>query len=51
MTTHGYGGISMWAMGSIAERVLHATRLPLLLVRPADMIVMERQKKEDTVMQ
>jgi hypothetical protein len=38
-------------MGSIAERVLHATRLPLLLVRPADMIVMERQKKEDTVMQ
>ncbi|GHO42417.1 universal stress protein [Ktedonospora formicarum] len=38
MTTHGYSGIKKWAMGSIAERVLHATKLPLLLVRPADMV-------------
>lgn len=38
MTTHGYSGLQRWAMGSITERVLHATRLPLLIIRPADMI-------------
>jgi len=46
MTTHGYTGVQKWTMGSIAERVLHATRLPVLLVRPADMIVRERMEKE-----
>jgi nucleotide-binding universal stress UspA family protein len=34
MTTHGYSGLQRWATGSITERVLHATRLPLLIVRP-----------------
>jgi nucleotide-binding universal stress UspA family protein len=38
MATHGYGGLERWAVGSITERVLHATRLPLLIVRPTDMI-------------
>jgi nucleotide-binding universal stress UspA family protein len=38
MTTHGYSGLQRWTMGNITERVLHATRLPLLIVRPADMI-------------
>jgi len=38
MATHGRGGIQRWAMGSITERVLHATRLPLLIVRPPDML-------------
>ena len=38
MATHGYGGIQRWAMGSITERVLTATRLPLLIVRPPDMM-------------
>lgn len=33
MATHGYGGISRWAYGSVAERVLHLSRVPLLLVR------------------
>jgi nucleotide-binding universal stress UspA family protein len=37
MATHGYAGIQRWAMGSVTERVLHATRLPLLIVRPQDM--------------
>lgn len=37
MTTHGREGLQRWAMGSVAERVLHATRLPLLIVRPLDM--------------
>lgn len=34
MSTHGYGGLQHWAMGSITGRVLHTTRLPLLVVRP-----------------
>ena len=46
MTTHGYTGIRRWTMGNIADRVLHSTLLSLLLVRPADMIVRERQERE-----
>lgn len=38
MTTHGSDGMSRWMMGSITQRVLHATRLPLLIVRPPDMM-------------
>ena len=34
MATHGYGGIKRWALGSIADKVLHAAPTPLLLVRP-----------------
>ncbi len=34
MATHGRGGIQRWVLGSITERVLGATRLPLLIVRP-----------------
>jgi nucleotide-binding universal stress UspA family protein len=35
MATHGRGGLQLWAMGSVAERVLHTTRLPLLVVHAA----------------
>jgi nucleotide-binding universal stress UspA family protein len=38
MATHGYGGFQRWAIGSITERVLHATRLPLFIVRPLNII-------------
>lgn len=34
MATHGRTGILRWALGSITERVLQATGLPLLIVRP-----------------
>jgi len=34
MATHGRGGRQHWMMGSITERVLGATKLPLLIVRP-----------------
>jgi nucleotide-binding universal stress UspA family protein len=37
MATHGFGGLARWALGSVTERVLHATHLPLLIVRPQDM--------------
>jgi hypothetical protein len=35
-------------MGTIAERVLHATKLPLLLTRPADMVRREHKRKHQT---
>jgi nucleotide-binding universal stress UspA family protein len=38
MTTHGYGGVQRWAMGSITDRVLRACKLPLLIVRPLDIM-------------
>lgn len=34
MATHGRSGILRWALGSVTERVMQATRLPLLVVRP-----------------
>jgi len=34
MATHGHGGLQHWALGSITERVLHATRTPLFIMRP-----------------
>ncbi|HNP69866.1 MAG TPA: universal stress protein [Kouleothrix sp.] len=33
MATHGRGGLRRWAMGSVADKVLHAAHIPLLLVR------------------
>ena len=32
MATHGRGGLQHWVLGSVAERVLHTTKLPLLVV-------------------
>jgi nucleotide-binding universal stress UspA family protein len=36
IATHGRGGVQKWALGSVAGRVLHATKLPLLIMRPQD---------------
>jgi nucleotide-binding universal stress UspA family protein len=33
MTTHGRSGVRRWTLGSVAERVIHSTNLPVLLVR------------------
>ncbi len=34
MATHGRNGLQRWMLGSVTERVLETTRLPLLIVRP-----------------
>ncbi len=39
MATHGHGGMQDWAMGSVSKRVLHATSVPLLIMRPRDILV------------
>ena len=36
MATHGRGGVQRWALGSITERVLHATKVPLFIIRPEE---------------
>ena len=33
MSSHGHGGIGRLIFGSVAESVLHGTRIPILLVR------------------
>jgi len=34
MATHGRTGVGRWVFGSVAEKVLRATALPILLIRP-----------------
>ncbi len=34
IATHGYGGIERWVMGSVTERVIGASTVPVLVVRP-----------------
>lgn len=34
LTTHGSGGKRPWSIGTVADRVLYATELPLLVIRP-----------------
>lgn len=34
MASHGRSGIRRWAMGSVADKILRASRAPVLLVRP-----------------
>ncbi len=36
MSTHGRSGITRWAFGSVADKVLHSTHRPLLLIRGAE---------------
>ena len=44
MSTHGRGGITRWALGSVADKVLHSVPNPMLLIRsnaesgPADKV-------------
>ena len=33
ITTHGRGGLSRWFYGSIADKVLTASEVPVLLIR------------------
>jgi nucleotide-binding universal stress UspA family protein len=51
MVTHGSSGLPHWAMGSVTERVLHATSLPLLIVRPAEVTDRGQQAQDRAAMQ
>ncbi len=34
LSTHGRKGLERWVMGSVADRLLNTTKLPMLIVRP-----------------
>jgi nucleotide-binding universal stress UspA family protein len=36
MASHGYSGIKRWALGSVASKVVHATSIPVFIVRGAE---------------
>jgi nucleotide-binding universal stress UspA family protein len=36
MSTHGRSGVGRWLFGSVAEKVLHGSPVPVLLVRPGE---------------
>lgn len=46
MATHGRGGLQRLMMGSMTERVLHATKLPMLIVHSAGQIKQAHERKE-----
>lgn len=47
MATHGRSGVQRWVMGSVTERVLGATKLPLLIVRPEVVEVQPEKAREE----
>ena len=47
MATHGRTGLKRWMVGSITERVLHATAQPMLIVRPG--LVEAKQQVQERV--
>lgn len=38
MSTHGRSGIARWLLGSVADKIIHESKLPLWLVRPQKII-------------
>lgn len=46
MATHGRGALTRWMLGSVTERVLHHTSLPLLVVRPSKMVQPEPEEAD-----
>jgi len=35
LASHGYSGLKRWALGSVADKVVHATSIPVFIVRRA----------------
>jgi nucleotide-binding universal stress UspA family protein len=50
MATHGYSGLQRLALGSMTERVLHSTTLPLLIVRPPFVVVEKHHSKDEPIL-
>lgn len=46
MATHGQSAVARWALGSVTERVLHGTTLPLLIVRPQEIAASASSSRE-----
>jgi nucleotide-binding universal stress UspA family protein len=51
LSTHGRSGITRFVMGSVADKVLHASKLPMWLVRPRKIIrQINSEKSENTIL-
>lgn len=46
MSTHGRGGVSRWVYGSVADKVLRHSSVPVLLIRPQPTLE-DKPKKTD----
>ena len=46
MSTHGRSGWGRWVIGSITERVLHSTKLPLFVVRPHQLATQKEETRK-----
>ncbi len=49
MSTHGRSGVGRWVYGSTADKLLHSTTIPLLLMRPRDDEAPPEAKPIDTL--
>lgn len=49
VATHGRGGFARWALGSVTERVLQGTKLPVLVVRPPEAARAEQEAAAESV--
>jgi len=38
IATHGRSGVSRWIWGSVADRLLRSSRIPVLMVRPSECV-------------
>jgi nucleotide-binding universal stress UspA family protein len=45
MSTHGRSGIARWVLGSVADKIIHESRLPMWLVRPQKIIKQMKNNK------
>jgi nucleotide-binding universal stress UspA family protein len=43
MSTHGRSGVARWALGSVTDKVLHATDCPLLIIRSGEEAPLETE--------
>jgi nucleotide-binding universal stress UspA family protein len=50
MSTHGRAGFSRWVMGSVADKLLHITTRPLLLVHAAEDATVTRPPRLDRIL-
>jgi nucleotide-binding universal stress UspA family protein len=45
MATHGRHGTDLWVIGSVTERILEGSHLPLLVVRPGQLSQSDEQER------
>lgn len=47
MSTHGRGGLAHWMIGSVTERVLDATKRPILIAHPKEIHVRQQAEQRE----